>query len=366
MSQCIQAAGHEWQPSVQKMLLRAAQLGKSFLLNKMNAEIFVGMCQSLRILNAVRNYKIGLPVTYDELEELSKSGLLNRLILRRQYNLAIQICRHLNLPDAEGINPIMTHWACYKIKHGHMDTDQLANEISNKLGTGSKVSYSDIALKAIECKQEKLAIKYSFFKKCLLCQIFTLIVFCRLLDHEHRASEQIPLLLRLAQETQALTKAVESGDPNLIYHVLVVLKESYSSDKFYMTIRSYSAVNALYAKLCRTMQMGSLEQIYEQEDNFNAQALLSVRESYKTEKIENRLALLSTATKQFRQAKSEISASLTEDQSRLLKAQSGYEQKFGCSVMDVSLNDTMKLLLRRKDWKEFDEVAKKFKVPERR
>ena len=114
------------------------------------------------------------------------------------------------------------------------------------------------------------------------------------------------------------------------------------------------------------MQMGSLEQIYEQEDNFNAQALLSVRESYKTEKIENRLALLSTATKQFRQAKSEISASLTEDQSRLLKAQSGYEQKFGCSVMDVSLNDTMKLLLRRKDWKEFDEMAKKFKVPERR
>lgn len=103
------------------------------------------------------------------------------------------------------------------------------------------------------------------------------------MDFEHRASEQIPLLLKLGQELQALIKAVESGDPNLIYYVLVVLKENYSTDKFYMTIRNYPSVNALYAKLCRTIQMGSLEQIYEQEDNFSAQAMLSVRDSYRAE-----------------------------------------------------------------------------------
>lgn len=105
----------------------------------------------------------------------------------------------------------------------------------------------------------------------------------RLLDFEHRASEQIPLLLKLGQEPQALTKAVESGDPNLIYYVLVVMKETYSADKFYMTIRNYPSVNALYAKLCRTVQMGSLEQIFEQEDNFNAQASLSVKDSYRAQ-----------------------------------------------------------------------------------
>jgi len=160
VSQCIEAAGNEWQPSVQKMLLRAAQLGKSFLLNRIDAEIFVGMCQSLRILNAVRHYKIGLPLTYQQYEELTKTGVLNRLILRRQYSLAIEICGHLNLPEAEGIHRIMTHWACYKIKHGQMETEQLASEISAKLGPNSKVSFSNIALKAIECKQEKLAIRY--------------------------------------------------------------------------------------------------------------------------------------------------------------------------------------------------------------
>nr|CAG4641471.1 EOG090X01BU [Eurycercus lamellatus] len=344
--QCIQAAGNEWQPGVQKMLLRAAQLGKSFLLDRLDPELFVSMCQTLRILNAVRNYKVGLPLTYQQYEKLGKSGLLNRLILRRQYSLAIQICHYLNMSEADGVPRIMTNWACYKIKHSQMDAEQLASEISAKLGTGSKVSYSSIALKAIECKQDRLAV--------------------RLLDFEHRASEQIPLLLKLGQEPQALTKAVESGDPNLIYQVLVVLKENYPGDKFYMTIRLYPSVNALYAKLCRTIQMGSLEQIYEQEDNFSAQAMLSIRESYRAEKLENRLALLTTAVKQHRQAKVEIAASLTEDQIKLLKAQSVYETKLGCPAMDVSLNDTLKLLMRRRDWKEVEEMVKKFKVPDRR
>nr|CAG4635949.1 EOG090X01BU [Eubosmina coregoni]SVE69644.1 EOG090X01BU [Eubosmina coregoni] len=346
VTQCIEAAGNEWQPTIQKMLLRAAQLGKSFLMDTIDPELFVSMCQTLRILNAIHHYKIALPLTYQQYEILGKSGLLNRLILRRQYNLAIQICRHLNMPEAEGIPRIMTDWACYKIKHGHVDAEQLASEISAKLGIGSKVSYSSIALKAIECKQDRLAV--------------------RLLDFEHRASEQIPLLLKLGQEPQALTKAVDSGDPNLIYHVLVVLKENYSSDKFYMTIRQYPSVNALYAKLCNTIQMGSLEQIYEQEDNFNAQAMLSVRDSYSAQKSENRLAMLTTAIKQYRQAKNEIAASLTEDQTKLMKAQSVYEAKFGCPTSDLSLNDTLKLLMRRRDWKEVDEMFKKFKIPERR
>lgn len=159
--QCIQAAGNEWQPSVQKMLLRAAQLGKSFLFDKVDPEFFVNMCQTLRILNVVRHYKTGLPLTFQQYENMGKTGLLNRLILRRQYSIAIQICQYLNMSESDGIPRILTEWACYKIKNGlgKVDAEQLANEISAKLGTGSKVSYSNIALKAIECKQEKLAIR---------------------------------------------------------------------------------------------------------------------------------------------------------------------------------------------------------------
>lgn len=143
------------------MLLRAAQLGKSFLFNKVDPELFVGICQTLRILNAIRYYKIALPLTFKQYEHLGKKGLLDRLILRRQYSTAIQICQFLQLSEGDGIPRVLTEWACYKIKHGihKMDAEQLANEISAKIGIGTKVSYSSIALKAIECKQEKLAIR---------------------------------------------------------------------------------------------------------------------------------------------------------------------------------------------------------------
>ena len=56
--------------------------------------------------------------------------------------------------------------------------------------------------------------------------------------------------------------------------------------------------------------------------------------------------MLTSAVKQYRQAKAEIAACL--------------------AVIDVSLNDTLKLLMRRRDLKETEEMVKKFKVPERR
>ena len=100
-----------------------------------------------------------MPITYGQYERLGPNGLLDKLILRRQYGLAIKICRYLNLSEADGVPRIMTDWACYRIKHGQVDAEQLAAEISAKLGTGSKVSYSSIALKAIECKQDRLAVR---------------------------------------------------------------------------------------------------------------------------------------------------------------------------------------------------------------
>lgn len=45
------------------MNFKAASFGKCFLENY-NADRFVEMAQSLRVLNAVRDYHIGIPLTY--------------------------------------------------------------------------------------------------------------------------------------------------------------------------------------------------------------------------------------------------------------------------------------------------------------
>lgn len=62
---CVQAAGREFEPRWQQRLIKAAAFGKVFL-DVHNPEPFVKMAKTLRVLNAVRDYKIGIPLTYEQ------------------------------------------------------------------------------------------------------------------------------------------------------------------------------------------------------------------------------------------------------------------------------------------------------------
>lgn len=52
---------------------------------------------------------------FDRLQNLGNSVLLDRLVARRQYFLAIQVAKYLRMPDNEGSNRILVHWAKYKV-----------------------------------------------------------------------------------------------------------------------------------------------------------------------------------------------------------------------------------------------------------
>uniref|UniRef100_A0A8B9TFR8 Vacuolar protein sorting-associated protein 16 homolog n=1 Tax=Anas platyrhynchos TaxID=8839 RepID=A0A8B9TFR8_ANAPL len=101
VSQCIEAAGYEHEPETQKSLLRAASFGKCFI-DKFPPESFVRMCQDLRVLNAIRDYQIGIPLTFTQYKQLTIEVLLDRLVLRRLYPLAIRICEYLRLSEIQG------------------------------------------------------------------------------------------------------------------------------------------------------------------------------------------------------------------------------------------------------------------------
>lgn len=50
--------------------------------------------------------------------------------------------------------------------------------------------------------------------------------FLQLLDYESKASEQVELLLKLQENKSALHKAVESGDTDLVYMVVLKLRDT--------------------------------------------------------------------------------------------------------------------------------------------
>lgn len=52
-------------PSAARLFPQAASFGKCFI-DKFPPESFVRMCQDLRVLNAIRDYQIGIPLTYTQ------------------------------------------------------------------------------------------------------------------------------------------------------------------------------------------------------------------------------------------------------------------------------------------------------------
>ena len=56
------------------------------------------------------------------------------------------------------------------------------------------------------------------------------------MDYEPKASLQVPLLLRLGEDRPALVKAIESGDTDLVYTVLLHLRENMPLGEFQVII----------------------------------------------------------------------------------------------------------------------------------
>ena len=113
---CVAAAGHEFNIHWQKQLLKAASFGKS-VLDIYNSDDFVDMCETLRVLNAVRYYEVGLPLSYEQYQRLTPEGLVERLVNRHEHLLALRVAGYLRLPT----DRIYVHWACAKVRSGAED-----------------------------------------------------------------------------------------------------------------------------------------------------------------------------------------------------------------------------------------------------
>ncbi|THG13023.1 hypothetical protein TEA_005135 [Camellia sinensis var. sinensis] len=93
---CIDAAGHEFDVSRQRTLLRAASYGQAFS-SHFQRDRFQEMCKTLRVLNAVRNYDIGIPLSIQQYKLLTPSVLVGRLINAHHHVVALRISEYLGM-----------------------------------------------------------------------------------------------------------------------------------------------------------------------------------------------------------------------------------------------------------------------------
>uniref|UniRef100_A0A3Q0T1W0 Vacuolar protein sorting-associated protein 16 homolog n=1 Tax=Amphilophus citrinellus TaxID=61819 RepID=A0A3Q0T1W0_AMPCI len=330
--QCVEAAGHEYDTNTQKSLMRAASFGKCFLTD-FSPDHFVTTCRELRVLNAVRDSAVGLPLTHT-------------LVYRQFYPLAIEICRYLKIPDYQGVSRVLKHWASCKVQQKDLADEAIARAVCVKVGDSPGVSYSDIAAKAYECGRTELAIKL------------------QLLDFEARSGEQVPLLLKMKRSQLALSKAVESGDTDLsVYTVVTYLKNEMNRGDFFMTLRNQPVALSLYRQFCKLQEQETLKDLYNQDDDHQELANYYVTASYREKRLEGRLALLQSAVDEYNKAKNEFAVKATEDEMRLLRFQRKLDDEKGAGLLGLYWWLKLKSLAEKEEWEELEKFSKSKKSP---
>eukprot|EP00004_Rigifila_ramosa_P025520 TRINITY_DN7652_c0_g1_i1.p1 TRINITY_DN7652_c0_g1~~TRINITY_DN7652_c0_g1_i1.p1 ORF type:complete len:835 (-),score=183.11 TRINITY_DN7652_c0_g1_i1:116-2338(-) len=350
VSTCIEAALHEFDYSQQKPLLQAASFGKSFLENaETQTDAFVDACKTLRILDTVRDYKIGLPLTIAQYQKLTLEVVCDRLVHRHHHLLALKICKYANIRP-EGV---LVHWACEKVK-GDGDDTEIRDAIVSKIGNES-VSYVQIAETANRVGRPELAVL--------------------LLDQEPRAAKQVPLLMHMNQEDAALVKALESGDADLVYYVIFQVKKMRSLAEFFKLVRGRPAAVDLLVTYCRDNDPELLKTFYYQADQPQESANVAVAEAYKIKDLDTRISEIQKGMQFYQDNKDyAVHAKAMEDQIRLYEIQRELSNSSSSSSagaapvkpIGMSVNETISTLLLRGDTKRAEKLRDLFKVPDKR
>ncbi|KDQ58687.1 hypothetical protein JAAARDRAFT_57575 [Jaapia argillacea MUCL 33604] len=362
VNECIDAAGQEWEPYWQRRLLNVAKFGRSFL-DLYDPSDFVNMGHALKVLNAVRFYEIGIPITYTQYTHASPAQLVSRLTARNLHLLALRISTYLSLPP----DAVLKHWACAKIARSKPTAtgsgkeselsgdDEVCNMIVDKfekLGGGG-VSYADIAKRAWEVGRTGLATK--------------------LLDHEPRASDQVPLLLNMKEDRLALTKAVDSGDTDLVYHVLLHLHKSMPLGSFFRLIEDggdqLAPAGELLQVYAREQNRDMLRDFYYSDDRRVESAVLCLEEAATMTDPSAKITSIKAAQKFFSEDKERgFEAKMMDEYSRLLAFQQQLEKEVDgkISFFGQNVNETLTTCLMNGMSKRADKLKADFKIPDKR
>lgn len=339
---CVNAAGREFDPQWQKRLLKAASFGKS-VLDIYNSDEFVDMCETLRVLNAVRSFEIGIPLSFQQYHRLTPERLIQRLIQRHEYLLALKIAGYLKLPT----DRIYVSWASTKVRVGAQDDDTICRLVVERLSGKPGISFEEIARAAYHEGRGRLATE--------------------LLNHEPRGGRQVPLLLDMEEDELALDKAIESGDTDLILFVLTKLKKKLPLASFFRVINVRPTATALVESAALAEGDNTLlKDMYYQDDRRIDGANVFIRESLRQPDARTASDKLALAAKLLSESKDNAAeVYVLKETTQLLRAQEALDRDLTDSFSGLSVNETIFKLIRLGYHGKAKKIQSDFKVPEK-
>ncbi|XP_074280336.1 protein VACUOLELESS1 [Silene latifolia] len=353
---CIDAAGYEFDIARQQTLLRAASYGQAFC-SDVPRDRFQEMCKTLRVLNAVRNPDIGIPLSIQQYKELTAPILIGRLINAHQHFLALRLSEYLGLSQ----ELVLMHWACTRITCSEsMPDPALLSSLLEKLKLCKGIDYARVAEHADKSNRRNLA--------------------AALVEHEPCSSKQVPLMLSIEQKDAALSKAIESGDTDLVYFVLFHLQPAKGEPplEFFGAIQSKPLARDLFIAYSRCDDHELLKDFFLSAGQLQEVAFLLWKESWELSKnpmASNGTALHGRRIKTIEKARDlfaetkehNFESKAADEHAKLLRMQHDLEVSTKQAIfVDSSISDTIRTCIVLGNHRAAMKVKTEFKVSEKR
>mmetsp|Transcript_15272 Transcript_15272/g.46155 ORF Transcript_15272/g.46155 Transcript_15272/m.46155 type:complete len:862 (+) Transcript_15272:225-2810(+) len=351
---CVSAAVADLDPLRQAQLLKSACYGRAFVpAGGFPRDGIVSVVRRLRILNALREPEVGIPLTGAQLEALPVGQLVKALVAARHHLLATRVAEALGL----GPEQVLVDWACAKISAaGPLPDDQLHAALRKKLkSAGSTVRYARIAAHAQAAGRPGLA---------------TL-----LLEHETRAGEQVPLLLALGEGERALDAALAGGDPDLAHVALFAALRSRPLPEFLALLAPRPAARLLFESYCADQEPELLEQLYTTTGRLSKIADMRLSEAVQagasqslTSPVTVSVKLLERAAELYTQSKDHpFQAKATAEFAKLRRLQAELENETGqLAFVGLSVVGTIRQALKLGNERAAQRVRSEFRVTDKR
>ena len=177
--------------------------------------------------------------------------------------------------------------------------------------------------------------------------------------------------MNMEEDEVALDKAIESGDTDLIFFVLLHLKKKLPGASFFRMINNRPVASALVESSARAQDRELLKDMYYQDDRPVDGSDLLFEDAMQQDLVQAKIDKLRLAARLLADAKdpnATLHNKALAESAQLLKMQEAFDKDItdnSGSYVGLSVNETMFRLIRSGYSKRAAKVQSEFKVPEK-
>lgn len=192
----------------------------------------------------------------------------------------------------------------------------------------------------------------------------------QLLEYEKNAGEQVPLLLEMIEPKRALKKAIESGETDLVYLVLLHMKKKLPPQNLFSIINepAFEVAKNLLVTYCKEQDIDFLTTFYQALELPHEAASMLILETFKVEDKQMKKKLLRQAKDLFSKKREYlVDATEVDNQILLLEEQIELDEAVGKKLFfGTSISDTIYNCIMVGQTKRASKLKQDFKIPDKR